>query len=154
MIKLVNWMNNSLPVAWLYLTIGLITFGIGCYFVNNTLYLLKNGEVTQGIVKEVIKSDNAFYPVISYENNEGKVNSFRSRVGCNSSCYSISEEVQILYVAGEDIEPRINNFESLWTGNIFGFLLSISFIGLSIHQIVKLTAKRKRRATKNWGQNT
>lgn len=136
MIKLVQWMNRSKKVAWLYLATGIAVTLLGIYICKSTLDFVKDANRVQGVVSDLTIKDGSFYPVVNYQDAEGKTHELNSRAGCKPACYQKGETVAVLYSKGQ--EAKIDSFFSLWGITTLLLVVGSGFVITSLFQLKKL----------------
>lgn len=138
MLSLIEKMNNSIKVAYLYLIIGFCVVVWGLTLTLETSELISSGISADGKVTELIASDDSFYPHITFQDRQGNAKSFTSKVGCSPSCYTVNENVKVLYQSENSSKARVNSLFGLWMPSFISGLVGFSFVGFSTFQIFRL----------------
>lgn len=84
----------------------------------NTSKFIERASETVGTVIDLERSRSSdsttFYPVVVFEDANGREVEFRSRSGSNPPAFSRGETVSVLYESTTPESARINTFFSLW----------------------------------------
>jgi len=145
MIRIVERMNESMKVGYLYLTLGLGCIVI-CIFVSfSTFSFLENASSANGKVVELIKkhsSKSSLYPKIEFKDLNGNSIVFTSNFGISPSIntYQKGDVVKVLYQSDLPDSAKVNSFFSLWGISLLLFIVGSVFTFSSIRKIVKFNA--------------
>lgn len=107
---------NTLRVIFALIGVGMLA---GAYFsLQNTTEFLETASAKSGVVTDLIRSrssdSNAYYPVVRFEDDQGRLVEFRSSSGTNPPAYDRGEKVNVLFTPGKAESARIDGFFSLW----------------------------------------
>lgn len=141
MFRVVSKMNNSIKVGYLYLLLGVLAFLFGLYITKSTSDFIDSALSAEGTVIELIRKDDSLYPVVSFNDEIGKMHTFESNYGCSPACYKEQEQVTVLYSDGNVKDPKVSGFMSLWLPSLLLLGIGISFVAVSLFQIKKLRGK-------------
>jgi predicted phage tail protein len=145
MIRIVERMNESIKVGYLYLILGIACIAI-CIFVSfNTYSFLENANTTNGIVVELIKkhsSKSSLYPKVEFKDLNGNSIVFTSNFGLGPSIntYKKGDVVKVLYQRNSPDSAKVASFFSLWGISLLLSIVGSVFTFSSIRKIVKLNA--------------
>ena len=146
MFRLIEKMNKSIKVAYLYLILGIV---ISCIFVVitvNTSSFLSQAIEAKGYVVEIVKNssgiESKYFPKVEYIDQDGSKKFFLSNSGGNVSSYNPGDEVVVLYVPHEDNE-RIKDISSVFGGSLVTFIVGFSFLIFGFLNIRKLRVGRE-----------
>src|SRR3974390_1194455 len=137
-----------------FLTIGLLTLGIGSWIAAGTLRLQRNGVAAEGHVIRLDRgSKGARFPVVEFQTQSGESVTFKSRSGSSPPSFRVGESVPVLYNPNDPQHASINTSWQLWGGAFIAVILGVVFT--SIPGAVVLADWRKRRRIawlKQYGQ--
>ncbi|MBB1278809.1 MULTISPECIES: DUF3592 domain-containing protein [unclassified Pseudoalteromonas] len=145
MIRIVERMNDSIKVGYLYLILGLACITI-CIFVSfNTYSFLEKANSTNGVVIELVKkhsSKSSLYPKIEFTDLNGNSIVFTSSFGLSPSIntYQKGDVVKVLYQSNSTDSAKVSSFFSLWGISFLLFIVGSVFTFSSIRKVVKLNA--------------
>jgi hypothetical protein len=143
MTSIVEHMNKSLKVGYLYLTLGFLCIVI-CIFVSiNTYSFLKSADSAEGVVVELVKkhpSKSSLYPKVEFNDLNGNLIIFTSNVGYGASIntYKEGDVIKVLYQNGLDDSARVSSIFSLWGISLLLLIVGGGFMFTSIRQIIML----------------
>jgi hypothetical protein len=138
MFNIVNNMNNSRKIGYLYLVIGILSIVGGLYITKSTYNFIENASSTEGVVLELVQRDDSLYPKIEFQDKTGESHIFEANSGCSPACYKEQEQVNILYVAGKNLNAKINSFMALWLPSLLLLGVGSAFVIVSLLQIKRL----------------
>ncbi|MBF7090052.1 DUF3592 domain-containing protein [Flavobacterium sp. ALJ2] len=138
-------MRTLTIIKYLFLGIGLVMLGGAIYLYQDKQHFLKNAEVAQGTVVELIseKSNNSitYWPVVSFTTKAGNEVEFKSSVGSNPPSHNRGERVEVLYDDKFPHEAVINGFASLWVGSLIlgglGFVFFLIGFSMILYSYLK-----------------
>ncbi|AXS84779.1 DUF3592 domain-containing protein [Marinobacter sp. Arc7-DN-1] len=122
---------NTLRVIFALVGTGML---VGAFFsFQSTSTFLDTATAKPGVVTDLIRSrsgdSNAYYPIVRFEDEQGRLTEFRSSSGSNPPSYSPGETVRVLFTPDEPESARIDGFFSLWGATlIVGFLGGVFFL--------------------------
>ncbi|MBC7183635.1 MAG: DUF3592 domain-containing protein, partial [Marinobacter sp.] len=94
---------------------------------------------------------NAYYPLVRFEDEQGRLTEFLSSSGSNPPSYSRGETVRVLFMPGDAESARIDGFFSLWGATlIVGVLGGVFFMigaGMFVVPAVRNSGAAKLRET-------
>lgn len=144
---------NTLRVIFALVGVGML---VGALFsFQSTSTFLESATATRGVVTDLIRSrssdSNAYYPVVRFEDAQGRLTEFLSSSGSNPPSYSQGETVRVLFIPGNAESARIDGFFSLWGATlIVGILGSVFFLigtGMFVVPAVRSSGAAKLRET-------
>ena len=140
MFSIVNKMNNSRKIGYLYLVLGILSIVGGLYVTKSTYDFIENALSAEGVVLELMQRDDSLYPKIEFQDYTGKSHTFEANYGCSPACYKEQERVNILYLADEITNTEINSFMALWLPSLLLLGVGSSFVIVSLLQIKRLNS--------------
>lgn len=121
-------------VFLLNLTISLGTIVGALFWYQNTNSFIKQAVKAEGIVIDFVSDRRSSKPVIRFKDAQDNTIEFTSSVGTNPPRYNIGQPVSVLYLPQEPKNAAIDDFLSLWSGQLvmgtFGILFAISLLFL------------------------
>lgn len=107
---------NTLRVIFALVGVGML---VGAFFsFQSTSTFLETATAKPGVVTDLIRSrssdSNAYYPLVRFEDEKGRLTEFLSSSGSNPPSYSRGETVRVLFMPGNAESARIDGFFSLW----------------------------------------
>ena len=117
---------NTLRVIFTLIGLGMLA---GAFFsFQSTSTFLETATAKPGVVTDLIYSRSSdsgtYYPVVRFEDGQGRSVEFQSSSGSNPASYARGESVRVLFTPGESESARIDGFFSLW-----GMALIVGGIG-------------------------
>jgi hypothetical protein len=144
---------NALRVIFSLVGVGML---VGAFFsFQSTSTFLEAATAKPGVVTDLIRSrssdSNAYYPLVRFEDDQGRLTEFLSSSGSNPPSYSRGERVSVLFIPGDAESARINGFFSLWgvtliIAGLGGVFLMIG-AGMFVVPAVRNTGAAKLRKT-------
>ncbi|MBU6359732.1 MAG: DUF3592 domain-containing protein [Chloroflexi bacterium] len=104
---------------------------VGSQSVLATNAFLLNAQTTQGTItriEQISGRGGGNYPVVSFQDNTGKTQTFTHHVGCGRSCPAINSSTLVYYETAKPDIAIIDGFLNTWYSSIE--LFCISFIAL------------------------
>lgn len=141
MFSIINRMNNSLKVTYIYLALGVMLIVAGIFVAKSSISFVERAVKANGMVIELVKRDKHFYPKVKFQDRNGVFYEFLSNAGCKPACYKDKDTVDVLYIDSEPFEAKIDSFSSLWMPVVGMILVGLIFIGVSMVQRRKLKLK-------------
>ncbi|MCD8739236.1 DUF3592 domain-containing protein [Mucilaginibacter roseus] len=128
--------------ALLFILIGIVGLAYGLLKKRQKEYLLKNGIKTIGIVADHELgrmygsiSKTIYYPIIEFEDNEGKLRRLKSDFGYNFKVFEQNEQVEIYYDT-IDFRKFIINHNNTKLFDYFPFIAGVLFFLAGIYSII------------------
>jgi sulfite reductase alpha subunit-like flavoprotein len=145
MIRIVERMNDSIKVGYLYLILGLACITICIVVSFNTYSFLEKANSANGVVIELVKkhsSKSSLYPKIEFTDLNGNSIVFTSSFGLSPSIntYQKGDVVKVLYQSNSTDSAKVSSFFSLWGISFLLFIVGSVFTFSSIRKVVKLNA--------------
>ncbi|MFO7528444.1 MAG: DUF3592 domain-containing protein [Marinobacter sp.] len=122
---------NTLRVILVLLGVGMLVGAF--FFFQSTSAFLETATAKPGVVTDLVRSRSsdsyAYYPLVRFEDEQGRLTEFLSSSGSNPPSYSRGETVRVLFTPGETDSARIDGFFSLWGATlIIGCLGGVFFL--------------------------
>lgn len=144
---------NTLRVIFTLVGLGML---VGAFFsFQSTSAFLETATAKPGVVTDLILSrssdSNAYYPVVRFEDEQGRPIEFQSSSGSNPPGYSRGEQVRVLFAPGEPESARIDGFFSLWGASLIvgglGAAFFLSGTGMFVVPAIRNGSAAKLRQT-------
>lgn len=119
---------NTLRVIFTLIGLGMLA---GAFFsFQSTSSFLETAAAKTGVVTDLLYSrssdSSAYYPVVRFEDEQGRPVEFQSSSGSNPASYSRGEGVRVLFTPGDPSSARIDGFFELW-----GVTLIVGGLGMA-----------------------
>ncbi|MGM0769095.1 MAG: DUF3592 domain-containing protein [Pseudomonadota bacterium] len=119
---------NTLRVIFALIGLGMLA---GAFFsFQSTSSFLETATAKPGVVTDLIYSrssdSSAYYPVVRFEDEQGRTVEFQSSSGSNPASFSRGEGVRVLFTPGDPGSARIDGFFELW-----GVTLIVGGLGMA-----------------------
>ncbi|MDC0663594.1 DUF3592 domain-containing protein [Marinobacter sp. SS21] len=123
---------------------------VGAYFLySNTASFLEQAVTAEGEVVELVRSRSSdsvsYYPVVVFQDDDGRQVEFKSNTGSNPPSYNRGERVSVLYETSNPEGARINGFFSLWGGAVIVGVLGLVFATVGGGMVLAGVLKRRSR---------
>ncbi|MDP2563653.1 DUF3592 domain-containing protein [Pseudoalteromonas marina] len=138
MSSIINRMNNSLKVSYLYLLLGVLAVIVGIFVTTNTIEFTQQAINTKGKVSSLVVIDTKIYPEVAFSSSSNETHKFISNSGCKPACYKKGESVNVLYLPNQPNQAQLNSFVSLWVPTLLTCGKGSIFIVFSLLQIKRL----------------
>jgi len=144
---------NILKYVFTVIGAGML-FGAYALYSSTSSFVDRAVE-TEGVVVDLILSrssdSRAYYPVVVFQDSNGREVEFQSNSGSNPASYSRGERISVLYETSAPESARINGFFSLWGGAIIvgGLGLVFGLIGSGMILVGVVKGRSKSRLQKN-----
>lgn len=141
-------------IQWAFAIAGIVILAGASFLHHLNAEFLEDAHAAKGVVIDLVRQDtktgaDLLYPVVRYEDEQGRTVEFRSSYGTYPASYHRGEEVQVLFVPGEPESAQIDSSFSLWAPVIFtaalGMLFFLIAVGLTIVPALRSGGVRKLR---------
>lgn len=136
---------RTLLTAILTMTLGIYVLCWGIFLVIRDGNFYRNAKPATGIVTNLMKQGNAYFPKFQFADVTGKQWAVVSEIGSNPCSYKAGDEVNILYNLNAAPIAKINSHTSLLLIGLITLLivaLGLFMIGLSINALLSLLPVR------------
>lgn len=120
---------KALRYILLFIGLGLLAGAV--FWQQSTQSFIGKAARAEGTVTDLVRSrssDSTTYkPVVQFTSDRGERIEFISSVGSNPPSYAKGEKVEVLYLADNPRDAKINGFFSLWGGPLI-----VGGIGLAL----------------------
>ncbi len=121
-------------VFLLNLTISLGMIVGALFWYQNTNSFIKQAVKAEGIVIDFVSDRRSSKPLVRFKDAQGNTIEFTSSLSTNPPRYNIGQTVNVLYLPQEPKNATIDDFLSLWSGQlvlgVVGILFAISLLFL------------------------
>jgi hypothetical protein len=107
---------------------GIALVAVSVYSYISTQRFLSAAVRATGVVSQVQKTSDTFYPRISFLDKEGHIHVFDSKLRSKPPTFSVGDRVTVLYTLGSPTDARIERFFELWF-----FTIVTGVIGLALN---------------------
>ena len=109
-------------MKYIMIIIGILLLTGSGFTAFQSKKLLDEGIVSKGKVvgfdvktkKEKNKTSKMYYPIVSFQDDEGQSIEFKSNTGSNPKSYNVGEMVEVIYKKGNSENASVNGFTSMW----------------------------------------
>lgn len=114
--------------------VGLLLLCAAAYHVYSTAQFKSEAIHAEGKITKLYysrgdkSSADAWFPEVTFVDDTGKKNVFRSSVGSSSYRTSLGEEVDVIYRQGDADHARINGTVNLYLGAIGYIIFAVAFL--------------------------
>lgn len=148
-------MNRNAPKIILYIKIGILLAGIIflCIVVGSTIQIVhkvKTYNQVEGIVTELVRKDNYYYPVITFTTLANEEIEYIPSSGQNPPNHRVGNKVELLYDTDNPYRVIMNNFEDRWATRIIFSIIGLICTGMGVIMVRGdiISAKNKKRLLK------
>lgn len=124
---------NILKYVFTFVGAGMLLGAYALY--SSTSSFIDRAVETEGVVVDLILSrssdSSAYYPVVVFQDSNGREVEFQSNSGSNPAPYNRGERISVLYETSAPERARINGFFSLWGAAMIvgGLGLAFALVG-------------------------
>jgi hypothetical protein len=105
--------------AIILILVGTLALGFGVYLFMGKLEFLARSVVADGVVSELESSSSSkggrtYYPVVQYNDSQGREQTFVSNIGSKPASYEVGEPVKVRYEPEKPSTAIIVGFWEMW----------------------------------------